>query len=73
MSQQCELCEEQEKKGRHDRAHSHLVRGETSGGPSRVGRIDETEYVCSICGCEWIKETGSHGMGWVSFQGSQKI
>jgi hypothetical protein len=28
-------------------------------------RADEQDYVCGVCGKNWMHETGNHGMGWV--------
>lgn len=67
MTKPCAMCLEQGGKGRYDPAHSELIGGASSGGHSHAGVINERSYTCRQCGLEWIKETGSSGMGWVSF------
>jgi hypothetical protein len=62
----CEACQKQSAAKRYDGPHSYLRRKSCKDVGSMVGSSCETEYVCIKCGHEWLHETGSCGMGWVS-------
>lgn len=62
----CEDCCKQSAANRYDKPHPFLRWKSSKNVGSMVGSSSETEYVCIKCGHEWLHETGSCGMGWVS-------
>ena len=63
----CPDCARQRGKDRYQRGHANLTSTGHREMRSMMGAVDEADYLCRVCGTEWIKETGSHGMGWVDF------
>ena len=66
----CEDCRCLVEKGnRHTLPHKNLKpdpERQSKRTNSAMGSADEEYYVCTICGKEWLHETGNMGMGWVS-------
>lgn len=61
----CDYCQTQRGKGRKDKGHEFLKFIRSSEVRSIQGTSGETYYKCSICGHEWLHETGNCGMGWI--------
>lgn len=61
----CEKCKLHASADKHTRPHSDLVAQERRPMKSMFGNVDEADYVCKICGKEWMWETGSYGYGWL--------
>jgi len=61
----CEFCTPLVGAKRGTPPHHHLVFQRSERFQSIQGNADEAYYVCSICGHEWLHETGDCGMGWV--------
>ncbi|CAM6394699.1 hypothetical protein CJK43_002720 [Salmonella enterica subsp. enterica serovar Miami] len=62
----CEICIKQPR-GRRDKALPCMVSKPEKDRPyvSIQGRgTEESYYVCSECGHEWLHETGNCGQGW---------
>ena len=62
--QMCEHCKAQEGKGRNDEPHAHLKSTRFDPWSYEGKTANEHYYKCSICGHEWLHETGNCGEGW---------
>jgi hypothetical protein len=61
----CDDCLALKGASRHATPHKNLRFLEFKPVKSMFGSVDETYYKCSVCGKEWLHETGSYGQGWV--------
>lgn len=61
----CDDCKKLVGASRKTRPHGNLTLKETRDCPSMMGSVDERYYVCSECGHEWMRETGTYGVGWL--------
>jgi hypothetical protein len=62
----CEDCMKLLGASRSTEPHSKLSYLSDRRVSSMLGPGDETYYRCRICDHEWLHETGSQGMGWVT-------
>ncbi len=63
----CDDCQRLVGAGRRTGPHSKLVFTDGKKVSSMMGAADEAYFRCKTCGQEWLHETGSCGMGWVTF------
>jgi hypothetical protein len=66
----CQDCKKLVGAGRYAEPHEKLEYVSDKQVSSMLGRADETYYRCRTCGHEWLHETGSYGMGWMSMRHS---
>jgi len=64
-NKRCQHCLDLRGKGRRDKGHEYLVFKDSKDVSCMLGTADEKYYTCSICGHDWLHETGNYGMGWV--------
>ena len=61
----CEHCTELKRKNRGQKPHKFLVSTRYVPFSYEGKTANEHYYECSICGHEWLHETGNCGSGWV--------
>jgi len=67
VSEMCTDCKSQLSAGRHPSPHRNLKKS----GPIREFRVgglrgDEEDFVCVVCGQQWMYEDGNGGFGWMT-------
>jgi len=60
----CENCKGLIGGGQYTQPHQNLIRTDFKPVQSMFGNVDEYYYKCSVCGKEWLHETGNYGQGW---------
>lgn len=61
----CDDCLKLVGKTRGTPPHAKLVKTAYKPFSSPMGQANETYYKCTVCGQEWLYETGTCGYGWI--------